>query len=219
MPEIYLSLTSTLHRLAKDYTPEERQELGAVILDFMAQIKRAEASGVTPAQCSAFLHEFAERFMAEAKAKSPVASEIRCGEACAFCCHISVAITGAEAAELIEVARDRCVPLDEAKLRRQAGHTDEGWLSQPVEDRACVFLGADNRCRVYEHRPLSCRKYFSVAPPELCNVERYPKEEVPIWFDPWTEALTSAAMTHFGSGDLPQMLLQALTQHTKETPP
>ena len=29
--------------------------------------------------------------------------------------------------------------------------------------RACVFLGADNRCTVYEHRPVACREHpFSI---------------------------------------------------------
>jgi len=41
------------------------------------------------------------------------------------------------------------------------------------KDSSCVFLDADNRCTIYEHRPLACREHpFDVTLTESGGVER-----------------------------------------------
>jgi len=213
---LMLQITCTLKELCKTFDDDQRSDLGHVILDFIEQIKEQQAAGLMPAQVSASRHQAADQFIEEGKAVSSASKDIGCLAGCSHCCHIAVAITTAEAEELVAVARAKGIVLDKAKLARQAQHDDQTWLSQPAEDRRCVFLGADNHCQVYRQRPFSCRKYFSTAEPVLCNVELHPKLAIPIWFDIWTEALTTAAMTHFGSGHLPQMILGAIQQPTKE---
>lgn len=213
---IMLHITATLSELRKQMTEQEQSQLADVVLDFIDQMKADQATGLTLSHISASLHQVADEFLAEAKGKSVTSQDIRCREGCAHCCHLAVAITVGEAEELVAVASAQGLAIDHAKLARQVGYTDETWLRLAPEDRRCVFLGTDNRCQVYEHRPFSCRKYFSTANPELCNIDKYPKLSIPIWFDVRTEALTTAAMTHFGSGFLPDMILNVL-QPKKET--
>lgn len=62
--------------------------------------------------------------------------------------------------------------------------------------------------KVYDQRPASCRKYFSITPPELCNIERYPTSPVNVWFALNAELVTTALFTAQGCGFLPDLLLQ-----------
>lgn len=38
-------------------------------------------------------------------------------------------------------------------------------------DLVCPFLGADNRCQVYDARPIACRTHLALSSPEQCSVE------------------------------------------------
>lgn len=217
---LMVSITATLNVLCRTaMTREEQDHLGQVILDFIDQIKSALAEGETPTESAIGIHQSAEEFLRQGKATSPNSKDIQCASGCAFCCHLPVALASNEAELLVKTASEQGLVIDEARLRWQAQWaTEEEWVAHSAEERRCVFLGTDRHCQVYEQRPLSCRKYFSTAAPELCDVDRYPKQEIPIWFDLWTEALTTAAMTHFGSGFLPEQILSVLHPPiTKET--
>lgn len=215
---ILLVMTSTLRELATRLDGEERRAAVAVIKDFIEQLKVYIEQGATLAECSAILHRAVDAFLREGQIQSRnTAQSIRCVETCAHCCHLPVAIATCEAEELVAVAVAKGLVLDRSRLTRQASwQTDEEWVVHGAEERRCVFLGPDRRCQVYEHRPLSCRKYFSTSPPDLCDTDRYPKQSIAIWFDMYAELLTTAAMTHFDVGYLPQLVLRVLSAKTKE---
>jgi uncharacterized protein len=83
-------------------------------------------------------------------------SEIRapfvaCARGCAFCCHMNVTITGAEAERLGKVIGRKPVSVSRS-LRRSREH----FAGQP-----CTFLGNDGTCSIYPDRPLACRKHAS----------------------------------------------------------
>lgn len=201
--------TATLLEALEDVPAEIKSEVANGLLDLMSQMK-AQASHFTLAHISRGLHRDAERLLKAGKERAQIDDEIRCESGCAHCCHLAVAIAEPEAHELLEAAAAKGIVIDQARLTRQAQYkTDQSWLDQTHEERRCVFLGQDNRCQVYEARPLACRKYFSVAPPELCNIDRYPKRQIPIWYDVHTEMLATAAMTQFETGFLAEMLLHA----------
>lgn len=142
------------------------------------------------------------------KQAQSIEPHITCRDGCAHCCKQAVAVTSVEAARLLAHARATGVELDRAKIEEQATYSnDEEWIARPTEKRTCVFLGADNRCRVYRARPAACRKYFSIENPDACDIDKYPGGEFMQWFSMKAEILTSAAYTYFESGYLPVMLL------------
>jgi Fe-S-cluster containining protein len=143
------------------------------------------------------------------------AKTIRCHSGCAHCCHLPVAIVAPEAHILAQALQQRHLSIDHDRLTMQAQWTtDQEWHRHAVNERRCIFLDTHNRCSVYDVRPMSCRKYFSISPPELCDTDRYPGQEIQIWFDLSSEVFTSAAMTQYETGYLPQLVLNVLYQPT-----
>ena len=142
--------------------------------------------------------------------KDPASAGIRCGKGCSHCCHESVAIWPHEAALLIEAVHKAGRELDRARLERQSVFTVENWRQQGQADRACVFLGADGSCTVYEFRPDVCRKLLVVTDPALCDTTHQQPDSVGRWFSWEAELMESAALEVFGASLMPQALLAAL---------
>jgi len=134
---------------------------------------------------------------------------IKCRKGCIHCCHEPVEIWPQEAVLLVEAAREAGVTVDKARLERQSRYSVETWREQPAGDTACVFLGEDGACRVYEHRPNACRKLLVMTDPEFCDAGKHPPDRVGRWFSWEAEILESAALEVFGAGLMPQLLLDA----------
>ena len=144
--------------------------------------------------------------------KSATSGDIRCGKGCDHCCHGPVEIWPQEAALLAGIAREAGVEMDKTRLERQSRHTAETWRQQPAADTACVFLGDDGACKVYEFRPNACRKLFVVTDPALCDAAKHPPESVGRWFSWEAEILESAALEVLGAVLMPRLLLAALEE-------
>jgi Fe-S-cluster containining protein len=142
--------------------------------------------------------------------KSATSGDIQCRKGCDHCCREPVEIWPHEAALLVEIAREVGMELDRARLERQSQYAINTWRQQPAADRACVFLGDDGACKVYESRPDACRKLLVVTDPALCDAEKHPPDGVGRWFSWEAEMLESAALEVFGAGLMPQLLLAAL---------
>jgi Fe-S-cluster containining protein len=98
---------------------------------------------------------------------------IHCRRGCSYCCYQIFQITEPEAAVISRAVRlmppeDRddlqararaYLPRREALLREHG--LIEAWGHLPPEGTrlACPALSDDGACRIYEHRPLICRKY------------------------------------------------------------
>lgn len=161
------------------------------------------------------LYEKTDEILAEARQEDASSQAITCARGCCHCCKQAVVITDGEADLLVKTALERGLTIDLAGLRRQnTCTTDEAWLDLPVEDRPCVFLGEQGECRVYDRRPLSCRKYFSVEEPARCDIIKYPAGRVKIWHSFHAETLATAAFTEVGGGYLPGQILRAIERIT-----
>lgn len=87
-----------------------------------------------------------------------------CGSGCAACCRgFAKQVTEDEADLLADAVKSGRVEIDRNELRRQAHETTGA--------APCVFLGTDGRCRVYDLRPVACRKYHVTSPAENCATE------------------------------------------------
>jgi Fe-S-cluster containining protein len=203
-------MTDTSRAEANRKAREDKKDahLRAIMDRYTAQF-RAAANTDAPAFARE-VHGAIEAVLERDRKKSPESGGIRCRRGCSYCCHEPVEIWPHEAALLVGAARAAGVELDRARLERQSRYAMDTWRRQPVRERACVFLGEDGACRVYESRPNACRKLLVVTDPELCNGEKSAPDSVARWFSWEAEILESAALEVFGSGLMPRLLLHIL---------
>lgn len=209
MPTEQFSMTSSLNILLRDeiLSEQETNAIAEALIDG-TDAMRASAEVMPPILLAREIHDEIDVAIAKRQA-NPISQseEIACTKGCAHCCYQIVACAPAEAQRLLYVAEKKNLTIDRAKLQRQEGRNDTTWLKQPREDMACVFLGPDNLCQVYDDRPASCRKYFTISAPPLCDLSTNSSGKTKVWFAIGAEILTSAMFTGIGSGFLPDLLL------------
>ena len=133
------------------------------------------------------------------------------------CCRYQVDISESEAFFLASVVEEGYVQIDRERLEKQAAVPDDkedddrisAWLALPFQDRTCVFLTANNRCGVYEMRPMVCRKWFIPATENRDDCAK-PDHHGAIQLVPEAEAIAAVGLAEEKSGRLPTMLLAAL---------
>ena len=158
------------------------------------------------------VHEAVER---QGKMTPITRARVACTRGCAACCKQSVTITKPEAVLLNLVAKHDGIPINWDLVERQAklpSDDPQRWHEQPIEDRACVFLDANNDCMVYAFRPMACRKHFVVDDPDQCDIVKHPGAKTLNWVALEAEVLMSAAITVFDAGNLPVMLKRSAHQ-------
>ena len=160
-------------------------------------------------------HIAIDKVLERDRQKSATSGDIKCRKGCDHCCRVPVEIWPHEAALLVEIAREAGMELDKARLERQGQYTIDTWQQQPAADRACVFLGDDGACKVYEFRPNACRKLLVVTDPALCDAAKHPPDSAGRWFSWEAEILESAALEVFGAALMPRSLLAALNERVK----
>lgn len=151
--------------------------------------------------------------------RQPGADAVRCRRGCSHCCHGPVEIWAQEALLLAEHLRRGGRSPDLGKLERQSGYSVETWREQPAADQACVFLGGDGACTVYEVRPNTCRKLLVTSDPRHCDISRGEYERIERRFCWEAEMMESAALEVFGLQLLPKAMLAALRDEAGEGPP
>lgn len=78
--------------------------------------------------------------------------QVNCGPGCSDCCHQTFRVSAIEGAYLREGLASIAADARRDILQRARGY-------EPDRREPCPVLGADGRCRLYEHRPRICRKY------------------------------------------------------------
>lgn len=168
-----------------------------------------------PITRAAALHFGVDNAIEMAVKKDPEGfSKVTCKKGCAHCCHSVIAITQDEAELLIKHAKNISWEIDWYKVEKQEWYAKDQsrYFKLLPENNACVFLGTDNTCQVYEHRPASCRKYFAVSNPEDCSpATKVPGGKVLNWGTQHSELIVSGAfdMNHSRNGTMQEMLLKA----------
>jgi uncharacterized protein len=141
-----------------------------------------------------------------------VQENVKCGKGCSFCCHTQVSVTRDEAELLAQRIIDG-IDIDLERLYRQskAENSSGEWYKMDHKTRACVFLGPEGECTVYEDRPSVCRTNNVVSDPANCSTEDGKEKSVRLLN---TYASDMIIMAHFSNskenGALPQMLFRSL---------
>lgn len=72
---------------------------------------------------------------------------------CAACCHLGVAIQTTKGENPRHFASE-LVPID--MTNQMGAHV---WTLKRKPDGSCIYLQPDNKCGIYERRPLICREF------------------------------------------------------------
>lgn len=165
------------------------------------------------------IHGEADKAIAATFKEVPdLAAKVSCKTGCTHCCYLEVGVTVGEAEVMLSYAKEQGLAIDVSRLEAQKLATAEGRfirLEKPL--RKCVFLGEDNLCKVYEFRPVACRKYFVLTPPEDCDTEGRPDKQVASFFGLDAEIIQSAAFQASPSGQMAEMLLKTMNVTSEET--
>lgn len=91
---------------------------------------------------------------------------LACKSGCAACCHLFVAVPPGVAEAIADHVEAILSPTERTILRQRL--QEAAAAAQEAEDpvrlrRRCPLLGEDNRCSVYEVRPLTCRAFTSTS--------------------------------------------------------
>ena len=135
-----------------------------------------------------------------------------CSRGCSACCFFEVEITTDEGI-LLTALINGGIEIDQARLNNQAARAKKSpeWGKFLNESNRCIFLGPDQTCRIYDFRPLVCRKHMVSSPPSDCSNGT----DIPILL-PLTEIALSAALSQ--PGNTFNSLSKTLTEILGETP-
>ncbi|MGI9343470.1 MAG: YkgJ family cysteine cluster protein [Gammaproteobacteria bacterium] len=119
------------------------------------------------------MHEFDLVAADELIAAHTDASSFACKVGCSWCCHQLVVMTNhADGKSILDAARSRMTAAQfanfEATVRDQAARIAALPYEQAEAMRWPCPLLVDDRCSVYELRPVACRSVFSTDP-ECCR--------------------------------------------------
>lgn len=199
-------ITSSLSGMMKK-TPEDSNKVLRALEDRI-RLYRTTRHDEGPIKAALVANKIVQILLDEKLEKDPVlASQVTCKKGCYFCCQMNVDITEDEAQVLIELAKEKKIPLDKKTLQRQAKCKGDHSKLKP-RYRDCVFLGKDKSCLVYEYRPMNCRKYLVADDPKLCDTNLDTKVRCVV--DYLVEITTSAVLSSVEAGPMPKMLLKFL---------
>jgi Fe-S-cluster containining protein len=187
----------------------ERVLLGQMHQHYENEVRRIVDEGNEPHNIAHTLHGLVDESVKDTLATHPEGRNVSCKRGCGACCSLFVNITREEAQLLLLVMERDGIQIGWRRLQRQAQWNLKQWGEQPLAERRCAFLSEGNECRIYEHRPTTCRKYMVVSPAKRCDTVRHPAGQVQFLAPIDAEILASATLGVLESGSMPRMLLQA----------
>lgn len=133
-----------------------------------------------------------------------------CAEGCSFCCHCRVDICKSEADLLVLGIKNTGIVIDWERAQVQAGRPETDYFHHIMgKDNRCIFLGEDNRCRVYDYRPSACIEHVAASDPSGCDMTKI-KDKAYVYVAETRAISTALAMVMEGDTitDLPTALLE-----------
>lgn len=184
--------TKAFDRFLAGMEPEARAEAWRLLEREAAWIRSLPPGPERARAVHRRVNEAAARFAA---LKPGLMAQVRCSRGCGHCCRVWVGVTRDEAELLAEQVRAGAAQPDPGRLRAQAAWQEPAdFMGKPPEQAACVFLGEDGACTVYEDRPAICRAVLVASDPEQCR-DGGLETQVTAVLNPYVEVLVSAALS------------------------
>jgi Fe-S-cluster containining protein len=120
----------------------------------------------------------------DARIESTIASSgllPACHRGCEWCCHgVKINVTALEALAIAERVRlegeQLCLAVKAAAERRHNMNTDQLFNSGDP----CPFLGASGECKIYDVRPMACRRHCCLDSSECERAVKNPELKLPV---------------------------------------
>ena len=128
-------------------------------------------------------------------------AKVSCRSGCSHCCHQPIMITAPEVEHIMEYVNKHHIEIDKSKLDIHSKWEKADYYKK--ENRpltGCVFLSKEGQCRIYDHRPATCRTYFVRSNPKFCKIKykhKHPNYEIAINLK--AEVLLSALWSYGGA--------------------
>jgi Fe-S-cluster containining protein len=207
IPDGQLGITQHLKKMITN-EPKILPDIVEGIRHYVNAYQEMQKEGVDRASCAHSFHQAINELVKDAMAQDE--HKPSCKKGCSWCCYIDVEITVDEAELLLRHVITKKIPIDWYAVRRQA---ETKIKELPWKQRACVFLDRDSHeCKVYEHRPMVCRKYFVVSDAAKCNSKKYPGGETMVMGINQAELMASAAYTLIKTGPMAKILLEVMNE-------
>lgn len=161
-------LSPNTNRWIRSLDHKSRVRFDKLLLEIKADLEKFEP-GIDRTTAAYHLHSY----FLEHKKNSM--KETTCKKGCSHCCYIHTAVRKSEGVMIAEYVKSEDLKIDKARLAIQAEKKiiDE-FDKLPNPMKRCVFLGADNTCKIYSIRPMVCRNFYVVSNPKLCNTKVHP---------------------------------------------
>ncbi len=203
-----ICLSRSLEALLRDHLDDTQKDLVFKRLDHHIKKYKALKERNPKRVAEYFQISMDQRLDQQMEKQKDLSAKISCKAGCHECCKQVVTITRDEAVLLREVIEDLGIQIDVNRLLKQVDANSRTWYQLEGKDRECVFLDEGGQCKVYNWRPLYCRKHLSLDEPALCNKEdsRHPR----MYIDPEAEIIASAATSSTESGPMARLLLDEI---------
>lgn len=189
--QTHTKLTRSLKKFILDYEGQLASEVFEQFLESLHE-ELGKASRELMQSAAGGLRAMRLQEMVDAEIAEGADIEVSCFKGCSACCHMEVEVTSHEADVLKHLVEDG-MSIDRSRLQQQSQRN----LQDPVwregmrnEINKCVFLNHQGECRIYENRPVMCRRHSVTSPAEFCeNIE----SKIVIRYFPKVDLLISAA--------------------------
>jgi Fe-S-cluster containining protein len=144
-----------------------------IFIGLAATLRETLAQSGSMAEAARDAAAIAEAAAASFRAHIPNQPATACASGCSPCCHLYVQVPPGSAALIADHVRATFAPAARAALQDRLEIAASAFSDAPDPSRVrlrCVLLGDDNRCTVYEVRPLSCRAFTSRSLPRCQQV-------------------------------------------------
>ena len=208
-------MTNSLKGMLAQFSEKEKMQVKKV-LDYYAEqyegMKKDLSKISLALSTQRHIEELIETYFSDPKRKD-IIDKVSCSSNCPYCCKQIAYITLEEAILLVDTMKQQGLKINRSLLKKQlnAGNEEE-WLKLKNSRTRCIFLGKDNNCMVYEHRPIVCRKYFVITPVSYCNVTKRIGGKVASIFNLEVEALATVALTISEAETIPRMIHKILEE-------
>lgn len=196
-----------IRQLLDQVNDQQKKALIEAIFHYRKEYNRAGIKHTDAERANAF-QELVQQSLSRIDYKE---KGVYCGKGCSFCCHIAVDITKGEA-ELIKLyCHENNIKPDYAYMEAQRNHTKENWHElRKTKQSGCAFLDETGACKVYDVRPIACRKYMVLDPPEKCEYDPSLPEggRIKNLVDWDAEIIQAAIMNEDKFDTIPKMMLR-----------
>jgi Fe-S-cluster containining protein len=204
-----LNISESLSDLLHQMTPNQQDQVSEMMTFYYEQYQEmVKGNPKDRISVAAGVHRAVQQSL-DSQIKQEKEHKVSCKKGCSFCCFLRVDITNDEADLLTTYAKEQKVEIDYEKLKKQITPNNDEFMKLPAKDRKCIFLNDFGSCKVYKHRPSSCRKLIVVSDPYTCDTENNLGAQIGKLVDLEAEVITAASLNATPSGSMAEMLIKS----------